>query len=410
MKKIWILNHYAILPQHGGGTRHFDFAEELTKRGYKVTIFASSFNHFTKKEINKSGQLFTCNNYNGVDFIWLRTTPQYDGNGIKRLINMFSYFINILRIYRSFEKPDVVIGSSVHLFACLAAYFISKKTNAKFITEIRDLWPQTLIDMGAISRNHPLAIVFRIIERLVYRKSEKIVTLLPGAYKYICRFGVKEEKICYIPNGLNIKRYKEATANLDNEIDMSLKELLQEYFCCVYLGSHGIANNLDTIVKAGVSIKQNGYNKIKLVLIGDGTEKINLIQYCKSNNIDNVEFFGQVKKELIPKILTYSKLNLVAMKDIMLYQYGISLNKMFEYLYSGKPIVFAGNVYNDVVKEAGAGLSVPAEDAGAFAKAIIDLYNMSESERDIMGQNGKAYIENYHNIPCLADRLEELFN
>lgn len=409
-KKVWILNHYAVPPTEASGTRHYDFARELHKRGYDVTIFASSYNHFTKEEKLKSNETFKQLSINGVKFIWIKTRPLYKDNGIKRILNMLSYSLKMVRLYKKFDKPDIVIGSSVHLFACLAAYYICNRTNANFICEIRDLWPQTLIDMGAITQNHPLAIFFRCIEKFVYKKSKKIITLLPGAYKYITKFNIDREKIVYIPNGVDIKKFDNFSKNTSIEIDSKLNNMLDSSFCCLYTGSHGIANCLKTIIDAAWVIQNKGYDNIKFIFVGDGPEKKRLIEYAKQKEINNILFYNSVSKNFISKILDKAKINLISMHNINLYKYGISLNKLFDYMCSGKPIVFSGNVYNDIVKKANAGITVPPENPEAMAEAIIKLYNMSKEERDALGLNGRRYVEENHSIPILVDKLENLFN
>lgn len=139
---IWIFNHYAITPNLPGGIRHFDFEKKLVKRGYKVTIFASSFHHNLFKETKEyKKDKFIIEEYEGVRFVWLETFP-YSGNDWRRVINMLSYSIRAYKVGRklNIEKPDIIIGSSVLLFAVFIAYFLSKKYKTHFIMEVRDLW------------------------------------------------------------------------------------------------------------------------------------------------------------------------------------------------------------------------------------------------------------------------------
>lgn len=405
MKNIWILNHYAVPPGMGGGTRHFDLAAELVKKGYSVTIFASSYNHFSRKEVIKSNERVKEESINGVRFVWLRTKPRYEGNGIKRLLNMVSYLFNVLKVRKNYVKPDIVIGSSVHLFAPLAAYFICRKADARFLCEVRDLWPQTLIDMGTISNYHPLAVFFRSIERFVYKRASKIITLLPGAYQYISRFGVDKEKVVYIPNGVDIKKFDD-----NNKEVKDLNILDSKSFNCVYAGAHGEANKLDNILDAAKIIQSMGNNNIKFYFIGDGPEKNKLIEYSREKNLDNAKFIEQVDKSFIPGILAHSDLLIFNLKDVDVFKYGISSNKLFDYMCASKPIVFACKCYNDIVADAGAGISVPPENPKELADAIMSVYRMTDSERNELGHNGRKYVESYHNIEYLADKLEECFS
>ena len=116
-KTLWILNHYAISPDMPGGTRHFDLASELVKKGHDVTIFASGFDHGTHKYTKiKPEEKMKVEAYDGVRFVWINTFP-YSGNDWRRVMNMISYGWRVLGCGRGIPKPDVVIGSSMHPFA-----------------------------------------------------------------------------------------------------------------------------------------------------------------------------------------------------------------------------------------------------------------------------------------------------
>ena len=155
-KTIWILNHYAITPHQGGGTRHYSFAKELVKRGYCVYVFSSSRTHNTGENMLDEGEKSREELIDGIHWVWIQTS-YYSGNGLDRIKSMLEYYRFMMKEYGRYKKPDVIIGSSVHPLACLAGIRISKRTGSKCISEIRDLWPQTLIDMGKLAKNSPMA-------------------------------------------------------------------------------------------------------------------------------------------------------------------------------------------------------------------------------------------------------------
>lgn len=170
MKKVWILNHYAIPPKVGGITRHFDFAKQLAERGYSVTIFASSFDHKQRVEMLEKGKKFKIEEYEKVKFVWIKTFP-YKKNDIKRLFNIFSYAKNLYFIARKFERPDVILASSFHPLAWIVGYLLSKKFKCKFIAEVRDLWPQSGIDLGALKEGSVIVKLLRSLEKFIYTKA-----------------------------------------------------------------------------------------------------------------------------------------------------------------------------------------------------------------------------------------------
>jgi len=399
-KSIWIFNHYAITPDLPGGTRHFDFGKELVKRGYKVTIFASSFHHSLLKETKEyKKDKFIVEEYDGVRFVWLKTFP-YSGNDWRRVINMLSYSIRAYKVVRklNIEKPDIIIGSSVHLFTVFTVYLLSKKYKTPFIMEVRDLWPQTLIDMG-MSKWHPFVILLGIIEKFLYRRADKIITLLPKANEYIEKLDVPKDKIVWIPNGVDLERFN---FNEDNNLKLD-----KSSFVITYAGAIGRANNLDVLVEAAEILKKD-YPEIKFLLVGDGPEKERLVMIVKEKNLNNIEFNRIVPKNEVAKILYKSDALILLLRNAPFYKYGISLNKLFDYLASGKPIIFSSNSINNPVEEAKAGITVPPDDPKKLAEAIIVLYKMPEEKIVEMGINGRSYVEKYYSINILVDKLESV--
>ncbi|MBZ4664890.1 glycosyltransferase family 4 protein [Mahella sp.] len=409
-KKVWIFNHYAGTPDIGDGTRHYDLAEQMAKNGCEVTIFASGFNHKKRIDILNKWELKRVARINGVDFIWLKTV-HYKDNGIARALNMLSYAIMAFFAGLFRPSPDAIIASSVHPLAWLTGYALSRIKRARFIAEVRDLWPQTLIDMGAISENGMPARVLRGIERFVYKRADKIITLLPGAYSYIEGMGVDASKIVYIPNGVNIERYDKAYASGD--VAEEVRHILAEHegrFKAVYLGAHGEANGLEVIIDAAKILSDEGYKDIDILLVGDGPEKPKLIEHARKAGADNVYFYPPISKGQVPYLLKGIDLCLFTLKDNDVFKYGISPNKMFDYLCAAKPIVFACRAFNDIVAQAQAGISVPPEQPELLAQAIIKLYNISEQQRREMGFNGRRYAEEYHDMAKLADQLMAMLN
>ncbi|WP_181519558.1 glycosyltransferase family 4 protein [Anoxybacillus ayderensis] len=396
--KIWILNHVALKPNEKGITRHYDLAKEMVKDGHDVTIFASSFLAYLFKWRDPNRKNYR-EDVNGVIYEWMWTFPYY-GNGPRRLLNMISYFF--MSLYRGMklkERPDVIVGSSVHLFACLSAYFLSKWKKCTYIVEIRDLWPRTLIDFGAISEKHPVAIMFGLIERFVYKKSERIIVTLPGAYKYITSLGIPKEKIHYIPNGIDLERKKEL--NNHSSLEEKIREIRKKHKkIAMYVGAHGIANSLPTIIQSAQYVDSN---EIAYVFIGEGPEKNKLMEMAKPFN--NIYFFDGIPKNEVLSTLALADVLLVSMLKTNLYKYGISLNKLNDYLLAGKPILFAGHVFNNIVAEAHAGLTVEPENPKAFADGVIQLAYLDEKQKLAIQKSSYEYLLNNHDIKKLAKRF-----
>ena len=405
---IWIFNHYAHGPDLPGGTRHYDFGRELVRRGYQVVIFASSFHHYLHRETRlQSNETWKIEDIDGVKFVWLRTFP-YRGNDWRRVVNMVSYMIRSWWLGRKLpllvsgiQMPDIIIGSSVHLLAVLAAYWVAKHYKVPFVMEVRDLWPQTIVDMGRLSPRHPLVLVLRLLERYLYHRAKCIITLLPGLGEYVRLLGIPIEKVVWIPNGVNLERFN---------MDWKIKSNNFKKFTVMYLGAHGEANALDTLIAAAKMIQDQGYRNIRFVLIGEGPMKPHLIELAKKLELTNIEFRPPVPKEEVADVLQQADVTVFVLRNLPLYKYGISLNKMFDFLAAGKPIVFGGNSETNPVREAQSGIVVPPEDPKSLAEAIIKLWKTSPREREAMGRRGRMHVEKYYSIPVLVDRLEECLN
>lgn len=386
---IWIFNQYATKPNECGGTRHYDFGRQLVEKGHEVHIIASSFAHYTFTWRKKR---FYTENVDGVMFHWIWTWP-YRGNSIWRMINMVSYFfISIFRACIMKNRPDVVVGSSVHLFACLAAYVVSLLKRATYVVEIRDLWPRTLIDMGAIREQSFLAKLFFAIEKFVYKKADRIITLLPGSVDYIAHICGTKEKITYIPNGAIITDQHD-----ESVLEEQLVEIKKNHKQIVmYVGAHGYANAIDIILESARFVNSD----IAYVFIGDGPEKPLLIK--KSEKMKNVYFLDAIPKKNVITTLQKADVLVISMRNSPIYKYGISLNKLSDYLLSGKPVLFAGNVYNDVITDAKVGIRVEPEDPKKMAEGIEILLNLDKGQREQIAQRGKAYVAKNYNIEQLA--------
>jgi glycosyltransferase involved in cell wall biosynthesis len=406
-----MLNHYAHPPDSPGGTRHYDFARELVKRGHQVSIFASSFSHRTRKDerLTKK-QNYRREQVNGVEFIWIKTRPYHKGNDWRRVLNMLSYGWRIVYLGRRLkEKPDVILASSPHPFAGLAGWLLSKLKRARFIFEVRDLWPQTFVEMAGYSDKSLTVRLTRLLEKFLYRRARKIIVLLPKASEYITGLGIPANKIFYIPNGVSPELFSGATAKLPKRLDKLISELKSGGTAIVgYTGAHGIADALDTIIEAAKLLQDQGVDKIYFLLVGEGPEKKGLREKADRLGLMNLSFFEPIPKNAMSKFLRAIDITVVSLKKSEMWRYGTSKNKLFDYMMCARPIVWAIDALADPVAEANCGLTVPAEDSAAMAQAIVKLCSLSNDERREMGMRGHEYIMKYQAIPVLADRLLEV--
>ncbi len=404
-RSVWIVNHYAVTSDLPGGTRHVDLGRELAKRGWQVTLFASSFQHYDHREAKLApGETWKLEKVDGVTMVWIRTTP-YAGNDARRVRNMVSFMLRawwvgrrLPRAAREIQAPDVVIGSSVHPLAVVAAWRLARRYRARFVMEVRDLWPETLIDMGELRERSLAARGLHALVDFLYHRADRIITLLPRAGEAIAARGVPAERIAWIPNGVNVDRFdpRPRTRNPGDP------------FTVMYLGAHGRANALDALLEAAKLVQAEAGAAVRFVLIGDGPEKSHLREEAKRLGLENVEFRPPVPKEAVPRALEGADAAVAVLLDLPLYRYGISLNKLYDYLAAGRPMILAGNPVNSPVAEAQCGLSVPPGDPRALAEAVLELAKAPPERLAEMGRRGRTYAKTYHDWSLLADRFADV--
>ncbi len=408
--KIWIFNHYASPPDRPAGTRHYEFGRVLASQGHDITIFASSFCHFSRREERVSpGERLRVQLIDGVRFVWVRTPP-YSGNDLHRVRNMISYAKGVMLAQRRFQRPDVIVGSSVHLAAVGAAFLTGQIRRASFVFEVRDLWPRTLIDMGALQERSLIARLLTRLERFLYRRARMVITLLPKAAQYIEEHGIPSDKVAYIPNGIADYDPSVHPVGSDALALMSWIQERRQADCLIagYVGSHGRANGIDLLVEAARELHRRaaeGALRIAFVFIGDGPEKERCEQLARDYDLTDVIFWPPVPKVDVPAILEAFDVMLFCLRDIPVFKYGLSSNKLFDYLASGRPILAACAVPDNPVSASGGGICVSPESPGGVCDALLQLAALGHEGRQAMGERGAAWVYRNHGATQLAGRF-----
>lgn len=374
-----------------------------------MTIFASSFDHSTKTyRFPRGRDDIRVETIDGVTFVWLRTTA-YSGNGFGRILSMFSYAVKTLNASRSVARPDVIVGSSMHPLAPTVAWRLSRRFRVPFVFEIRDLWPQTAIDMGVWRESSIQAKALYAWEKLMCREARKVITLMPYASVYLVERGVAPGKIVWISNGVDTEAFD---VNAKLELPESVRAAVErpnDEFLVLYTGAHGRPNGLDQLIDAAFILKGLG-SRIRIVLVGDGTEKARLAERASTLGLDSVQFCPPVKKQYVAAILSTADCLVVCVPRHDVFRYGISLNKLFDYMASGKPIVLAGDVPNDLVKDANAGMTVPGDSPQRLADALLEMARRPRNEILRLGRNGRKFVEQRYSVEVLSVQFERLLD
>jgi len=395
---LWILSHYASPPTGSGTTRHAGLARYLHEAGHSVVVFSSALGH-NQHGGNldvPDGMVFVDREYDGVLFRFVRTRPYH--NASERFLNNMSFRANALRSTGRLPRPDVVIGSSVHLHAADAGLRLARRHGAKFVAEIRDIWPETLVDLRLTTRWSPVYWYLRALELRVYRNAELIIGLMPGLGDYLEGFKIPSDRFLYVPNGFDPARFPELGP-----------PPAKGPFVCSLFGSHAPSDGIVHIVRAAEILQRDPRGEgIRVRLVGEGPCKPDLMRLAGDLGLRNIEFCDVVPKpELLPIAETTHAFIYNHPYMPIVERYGMSPNKIFEYLAMGRPVLAACKSLNDPVREAGAGLTVAPGDPQALAEGMIALRDTAPDEWAAMGRRGREYAMENHDLRKLASKIEK---
>ncbi|NLZ48614.1 MAG: glycosyltransferase family 4 protein [Clostridiales bacterium] len=408
MKNIWIINHYAMPPQFETRIRNNIMAEYLIQRGYKVKIFSASTIHNTAINlIEDKKTLFIEKTYGKLNFVHIKTS-NYTDNGVARIVNMVQFPIKLLKVVKKFnDKPDIIICDLGTIFAW-SPYLVAKKFKSKFILEVRDLWPESIVAFKGISKKNPIIQIMYKIEKWIYKKADKIIFTMEGGKDYIIDKGwdkdIDMSKIHHINNGVDLEQFNYNKKNFTTKDD-DLDD--KSTFKVIYAGSVRQANNVRKIVDTAETIHKKGYKDIKFLIYGDGPDRIPLEKYCISNGISNIIFKGHVNKNMIPYILSKGNLNVLNYMQANIMKYGGSQNKLFEYLASGKPVLSTIKMNYDIIEKYNCGLSSNTQETMDIAEGILKFYNMPKEEYNIYCKNALKAAQDF-DFKILTDKLEKV--
>ncbi len=386
MKRVLVLNHFAVPPGASGGTRHTELFSRLSGWSFLI-VNASTSAGVPVKERTGSG------------FLSVWASP-YSSNGMRRILNWGSYATTAVARLWNGRRPDVVYASSPHLLAGLAGLILARRWKVPLILEVRDLWPQVLVDMNQMSSDSPIYQALEQLEALLYAQANMIVVLAQGTSDTLERRGIPREKMTFIPNGAD-----SADFSVSEPCDILRTRYGFNRFTCVYLGAHGPANGLDLLLDAAGELRGED---LDIVLVGKGLDKDRLVITARERALGNVRFLDAVPKSEVKSILAAADVGLHVLADVPLFRYGISPNKVFDYLASGLPLItnVPGEI-GDLVTNSGGGLVV--EPTG-LADGIRLLRAAAPDELSEMGARGRAFLDANQSRTAMAARLQELLD
>jgi hypothetical protein len=403
-KTIWIINQYAQLSKTGTSVRHASLSHELSKLGFNVTLVSSRFTHYTNNKKLESS-LPKLEYFEGFRFFRVPSINYENAYDKKRVLNWFLFAWYILKLPRKLnEKPNVILYSSPSLVGYLAASRLAKKNRAKLIFEVRDIWPLSLVQIGNYSYKNPFIRFLQWIEDKAYRESNVVISNLKYAFKHMQSRGMDIKKFHWISNGFSTSERINSEL-LDQEIS---DKIPIGKFVVGYAGTLGVTNDLNTLIDAAQ--KLNKYTDIVVVITGDGKEKERLKNKVSKLGLKNTIFIDQIKKLQINDMISKFDVCYLGLLKRPLFKFGVSPNKIFDYLVNAKPVIYAidSGDYSPI-SEAQAGVSIPPEDSDAVFKTILELKALPRNLLNAMGRRGRKYVLENYNYTKLAKKLAQNF-
>lgn len=400
--RIMYINPYAGGPGVGRYWRAYHLAHEWKELGHDVTIVSPAYHHLMDKDTMGTGP----SQHNGVDYFFLPAL-RYSGNGLKRLVAMLFFAVTLLwflfRLPRS-RRPELIIYSSAHPFAYPSALLMAKVYRAKIYFEVRDLWPLSLIEVAGISARHPIVWLLKKVEHLAYKASDKVISLLPGALDYMEAHGLSPDRFIYAPNGFSLVPL--ATNAMDHPLLSDLRSFRQAGdFVYLYAGALGEPNAMHKFVDSLEYLPLSASRRIRFVIVGKGEQAEALQARCIEKSFDFVSFYGQVDKSIILQALQIVDAGFFVMHDLPIYRFGISLNKLYDYMALAIPIIGAYRSYNDPLTDAGCGISVAPDSPQELAAAFTSLSLYDQEALKIMGEKGKNYLVANFEYSAIARKI-----
>jgi len=393
---VWYISKYTAIPSaRKGSARPFFLLREMVRLGHSCVLLTSDSNHLTTPP--KVGGTHLRQKIDGVEVCWVRTLRFERAGSFRRILSWFDFEWRLWRIpKRDFPRPDAVIVSTPSLLTIFNGLWLRWRYGARLIYEVRDVWPLTIIEEGGFSRFNPFIMFLRATELLAYKKADEIVGTMPNLAPHVDQSIRSHAPVSCIPFGIHSDMVEQSVAVPSEWSDRFVPE--GKFIVC-HAGTIGTSNGLDTLLDCARAMQE--HPDVHFLIVGEGGLKD---QYEKLYaDLQNVTFTGPVPKDMVQSVLEMCDLLYFSVTPSKLWDYGLSLNKVIDYMLAGKPITASYTGYPTMVEEAKAGTSVPAGDPQALKAEILRLKALPASDRLEMGTRGRDWLLANRNYAKLAE-------
>ncbi|MBL4684026.1 MAG: glycosyltransferase family 4 protein [Nannocystaceae bacterium] len=397
--KIVYVSHYFPPEMGAPAARVSELARQWAAAGHQVCVLTGFPNHPTGiiPEAYR-GRVRQRERWFGVDVLrtWVYASPN---RGIaKRTLSFLSFAASSVvlgAMHRDVRDADVVIATSPQFFCAVGGWALARIVGAPFVLEIRDLWPQCIVELGVLPKDHPGTRVLEAIEQFLYRSAELLVSVTESYTEVWRQQGHDPAKMRVVKNGVDLEMFvpgpKEGAVR--ERLGLSGK------FVVSYVGTHGISQKLETLLEVADVLREEP--DVHFLLVGEGAEKAALQEQAAQRGLTNVTFLGQQPRDSIPEFIAASDLVAVVLQRMPLFEKVIP-SKIFEIMGCARPILLAvAGEAREIIEQAGSGyLAQPQDVAGIVAQ--IRLAKADPKQAEARGLSGRAYVEKHFDRRQLA--------
>jgi len=404
---IWLIQQHSMPPELGHYNRQNNFGKYLKRDGYRPIAFAGSKLHNSDVQMITDGSKYRMYTKSDCPFCFIRTCD-YGESKKKRIIADFQFHWRLYRIRKKFPKPDLVLGSSSYMLSACLAIIFARKFKCRSIVEVRDLWPQAIVDYLGFSPKNPIIKILYQVEKWMYTNADELVFTMEGAKDYIIEHGLDKahggtvdlKKAHHINNGVDLEKFIEAR-DQNHFYDEDLAD--PDKLCIVYTGSVRKVNRLEYMLDIA---KYFAGTNVYFLIWGQGNERERLEKKAREEGIVNIKFKGHAEKNKIPSILSQADFLFLHFEYKPLVKYGYSPNKLFDYFAAQKPIISDVDCKYELVRSNQVGIVVPNDDAEMASRFIKEMIENKEN-LELYKRNIAEVVKQY-DFANLTKKLESL--
>lgn len=385
-------------------SRTFEHCREWVKQGHRVTVITCTPNFPMGKVFQGyRNKLWQSEEMSGIQVIrvWSYIAP--NRGVVRRILDYQSFMVTATLAALFVREVDVVVGTTPQFFTVCSAYAVSRLKGVPFVFELRDIWPQSIRTVGAMRNSYWLDRLERL-ELFLYRKATRIISVTHSFKRDLINRGIDAEKISVVTNGVDISRFHPHPRD-----EILVEQLgLQGKFVVGYIGTHGLAHSLETLLEAAQLLQNSPNGKdVRLLMLGDGANKAKLVEQARTMSLNNVVFVESVSKDQVVRYLSLLDVSIIHLKKTDSFT-AVIPSKLFECMGMGIPVLHGvAGESAEIVEREGCGKVFESENVDALYSEILTLKSQPEL-RNTYGKNGLEAACHYDRHELARVMLDEV--